>query len=560
MTVIATPKTIDAIHLTAALASTPVEFEWFEYEGSESPRVEPAADEFLNPILAGSYPDPSICRVGDEYFLINSTFAWYPGVPIFRSKDLVNWSQVGHVLDRPSQLGLDGLGVSEGIFAATIQYHGGLFYVITTIIGGPNKNFYVTARDPSGPWSEPHWLEDVDGIDPSFFFDDDGRVYVAHNGCAPDNRPLYEGHRTLRLHQFDMQSGTTRPGLARIIVNGGSNLARQPVWIEGPHLFKRDGFYYLCAAEGGTGRAHSQVIFRSRDIWGPYEAFERPILTQRHLPESRPNPITCTGHADLVETRAGEWWAVFLGSRCYEGTLTNLDRETFMLPMRWENGWPIILNGEEAVPRIVKRPKLPPQPAAEVPHNGSFTWRDDFDSKSLSPVWNFLRTPREAWYSLAEKPGALQIQPRAIDLASQGNPSLVARRLQHANFTASTMLSLNDDPRVDAGLVAFRNEKHYFFLGTRVDSHGRREVFLESFAGKKSDNGPEMIARAPLPSGAKTVAVKVNGEGRNYSFAYRAAEGDWSTLKPNADGSILSTDVAGGFVGTYLGMFARIRT
>jgi alpha-N-arabinofuranosidase len=346
-----------------------------------------------------------------------------------------------------------------------------------------------------------------------------------------------------------------------MIVNGGSDLVKQPIWIEGPHLFRHDGLYYLCAAEGGTARDHSQVIFRSRDIDGPYEAFDRPILTQRHLRADRPNPVTCTGHADLVQTPAGDWWAVFLGSRCYDVTLTNLDRETFLLPVRWQDGWPIILSGDETVPRVLHRPSLPPQPPATTPHNGSFTWRDDFASKALSPAWNFLRTPRESWHSLRGKPGGLLIRPRPIDLSSRGNPSLIARRLQHHHFRASTLVSLSDDPRVDAGLVAFRNENHYFFLGTRLTSHGGgREIFLEYAAGKTTPGGPEIVARATLPAKTKAIELNMNGERRNYSFRYRTVGGDWINLKENADGSILSTDVAGGFVGTYLGMFARLRT
>jgi alpha-N-arabinofuranosidase len=433
-----------------------------------------------------------------------------------------------------------------------------LFYVVTTLVGA-GDNFYVTAKDPAGPWSEPHWLKEVKGIDPSFFFDEDGSVYIAHNGPPPDDKPLYSGHRAIWLHEFDTATGTTRSGSGKLIVNGGTDLAKKPVWIEAPHLFKRGGFYYLSCAEGGTGRAHSQVIFRSRDIWGPYEPFERPILTQRHLPPSRADAVTCTGHADLVETQTGEWWAVFLGSRYYEGTLTNLDRETFLLPLRWEDGWPIILRGDEAVPRVLKRPRLPAQPPATVPHNGSFTWRDDFDALMLAPAWNFLRTPRQPWYSLSEKPGSLLLVPRPVDLNSRQNPSLIARRQQHAHFSATTSLSPSDNPTADAGLVVFRNETHYFFLGTRVDAEGHREMFLERAAGKLTPNGPEIVARAVLPSKPETLELKVIGEGRNHSFSYRVAGGDWITLKNGADGSILSTDVAGGFVGTYIGMFARTR-
>ena len=563
-TTLATGPTPDAVPASALAPARarPIEFAWFEYQGTEAPQARVAPDEFLNPILPGFYPDPSVCRVGDEYFLVNSTFAWFPGVPIFRSRDLVNWTQVGHVLDRPSQLNLDGLGVSEGIFAPTIQHHDGTFYVVTTMVGGRDGgNFYVTARDPAGPWSEPRRLKDVDGIDPSLFFDDDGRAYLAHNGPPPDRRPLYDGHRAIWLHEFDLAAGATRAGSAKIIVNGGTDLARRPVWVEAPHLYKRGGYYYLIAAEGGTGPAHSVVVFRSRDVWGPYVPFERPILTQRHLPATRVMPVTCTGHADLVETQTGEWWVVFLGSRPYERTLTNIGRETFLLPVRWEaDGWPAILSGDEAVPRVLKRPDLPAQKPAETPHNGSFTWRDEFDAERLHPAWNFLRTPRESWHALDRKRGGLLIEPRPVDLSARGNPSLIARRQQHANFSARTTMSISDDRRVDAGLVAFQNETHYFFAGVRVGAGGGHEIFLERSAGKRSPRGGEIVARAPLPAQLDAIELKVAAAGRSYSFSYRVGEGgDWTELAADVDGGILSTDVAGGFVGSYVGMFARIR-
>ncbi|MEY4489989.1 MAG: hypothetical protein RIQ79_2497, partial [Verrucomicrobiota bacterium] len=267
--------------VTAAEASW-AEFSSFSYEGHD-PLFEHApvkSNDFYNPILAGFYPDPSICRVGEDFYLINSSFSYYPGVPIFHSRDLVNWTQLGHVLDRPSQLDLDGLPVSSGIFAPAITWHDGLFYMITTTIRGIG-NFYVTATNAAGPWSEPQRLK-FDGIDPSFFFDDDGKAYVVHNGSPPDNQPLYNGHRAIWLWEFDPATKAVKNG--RILVNGGVDISKQPVWIEGPHIFKRNGFYYLTCAEGGTGPDHSQVVFRTRSLSEPFvPGSQNPILTQRDL-------------------------------------------------------------------------------------------------------------------------------------------------------------------------------------------------------------------------------------------------------------------------------------
>ena len=249
-----------------------IEFRSFVYQGEDSltQPVTVRSGEYRNPILAGFYPDPSIVRVGEDYYLVNSSFSWYPGVPIFHSRDLVNWEQIGHVLDRPEQSPLNG-GVSRGIFAPAIRFHNGLYYMITTNVSGVG-NFYVTAKNAAGPWSNPMALPEIEGIDPSFFFDDDGKAYIVHNGVPPNNKPLYPGHRALYLFPFDANSGKVS-GPGKIIVNGGTDLAKKPVWIEGPHIFKRNGFYYLIAAEGGTAEKHSEVVFRSKAVDGPYEPF-----------------------------------------------------------------------------------------------------------------------------------------------------------------------------------------------------------------------------------------------------------------------------------------------
>jgi alpha-N-arabinofuranosidase len=512
---------------------------------------------YRNPILAGFYPDPSICRVGDDYYLVNSSFAWFPGIPIFHSRDLVHWTQLGHVLDRPGQLKLAGLGVSRGVFAPAISHHAGVFYVINTLVDA-GGNFYVTAKDPAGPWSDPVWLPEIDGIDPSFFFDDDGRAYIVNNGPPPDNHPLYLGHRAIWLQEFDLERRQLT-GPREIIVNGGTDLAKRPVWIEGPHLFKQDRWYYLICAEGGTGEEHSEVVFRSRALRGPYVPWERnPILTQRTLPADRPNPVTCTGHADFVEATDGAWWAVFLGCRPYERDCYNTGRETFLLPVSWTDGWPLVLPPGQTVPMIGAAPQLPVSPAPAIPLNGNFTWRDDFAGPTLAPVWNFLRGPAAAWLSLTEPPGGLTLHPRADPLTGHGEPSFVARRQQNAHCTAITSLRFPAEAGVSAGLVAFQNETHHFFLGVRSRAGGA-EVFLERTAGDENGGRPQTIARADLPAPTpETIQLRLTVDGRTCSFSYAARPGEWRVLKENEDATILSTRVAGGFVGTMLGLYARL--
>jgi len=264
---------------------------------------------YRNPILAGFYPDPSICRVGNDYYIVTSSFAYFPGLPIFHSTDMVNWKQVGHAMNRNEQLDQTNAGVSRGLFAPTIRYHNGTFYIICTLIdkGG---NFIITAKDAKGPWSNPVWLPEVEGIDPSIFFDTTGKVYITYNNVPPGNRSLYDGHRTIRMVQFDIEQMKV-VGNEKIIVNGGVDINKKPVWIEAPHIFKKDDWYYLICAEGGTGYNHSEVVFRSREPEGPYIPYEQnPILTKRQLDKTRKDPITTAGHAYYVETTGWQGYAL----------------------------------------------------------------------------------------------------------------------------------------------------------------------------------------------------------------------------------------------------------
>ncbi|HSV13742.1 MAG TPA: family 43 glycosylhydrolase, partial [Tepidisphaeraceae bacterium] len=403
----------------------------------------------------------------------------------------------------------------------------------------------------------------LDGIDPSFFFDDDGRTYIVHNGKPPGDKALYNGHRAIWLWAFDPKTHSVSNG--RIIVNGGAKLADKPVWIEGPHLFKRNGFYYLCAAEGGTSVNHSQVVFRTKSLDEPFVPFEgNPILTQRDQHGQRPDPVTSVGHAQLVDTPAGDWWAVFLGVRPYERNLYNTGRETFLLPVTWADEWPVILKKGEPLPRLVKRPALPASQAPTPPTTGSFTWRDEFDGKELGMDWSFLRTPRERWWSLTAKPGSLLVAPRPVALNSvseknlelNGNPSFIARRQQHMDFSAVTTLVVNAATMPsESGLAALQNDASYFFLGVKVEGGKPREIFLE----RHVKSSQAVIARALLAADSESVDLKIEGAGKDYRFSYRPAHADaWIMLIDKVDGSILSTETAGGFVGTMIGVYSRL--
>ncbi|WP_084464710.1 glycoside hydrolase family 43 protein [Microtetraspora fusca] len=481
------------------------------------------AGYFRNPVLPGCHPDPSICRVGEDYYLVTSTFAWFPGVPIFHSRDLVHWRQIGHILDRPSQLDLDGVALSDGVYAPTIRHHDGVFYMITTLVGG-GGNFVVTANDPAGPWSDPHWLPETRGIDPSLFFDEDGTAWVL--GTREKDAARYPGETEVWLRRLD---GLTPTGEEHVIWEA---VHRRAVWSEGPHIYRIGDWYYLLTAEGGTARDHAVMIARSRHVTGPYEPDPRnPVLT--HRAKGRDHPIAATGHADLVDTPAGEWWMVLLATRPYGGDFANLGRETFLTPVTWEDGWPVV--GE--VTPIRRSPALAPHrwPAAPV--------CDHFDGVRLSPVWNHLRTPREPYWSLSG--GRLWLRARPETVARRESPSLVARRQQHRDFAAYTALDFVPDGDECAGLALVQNED--FHILVVLTARGLELRVREAGAER-------LLARADVPPGRVHLGVEAHGQ--DYRARYALAPDEWRDLGGPVDGRILSSTVAGGFTGAYIGMYA----
>ncbi len=518
-------------------------------------------NKFTNPILAGFYPDPSICSVDQDFYLVNSTFAYYPGIPVFHSRDLVNWKLIGHVMDRPEQLNLDSLGVSRGIFAPAIRYNNGIFYVTCTLVdrGG---NFVVTANHAAGPWSDPVWIPQINGIDPSMFFDDDGKAYILYNSIAPDDKPLYNGHRTIRLYEFNLDSLKVS-GQEYILVNGGTDITKKPVWIEGPHIFKKDGYYYLIAAEGGTGEWHSEVVFRSADVKGSYTPYEHnPILTQRHLDTKREFPITSTGHADMVQLPSGDWWAVFLGCRPYhpyDQNYYNTGRETFLAPVKWINGWPVINPDHEQVQFYYPYPVKPAAGKANYKYSGNFKLRDEFDTDALNPDWIFLRTPRSRWYDLHRRHGLLALRLRPESCAENGDPSLVGRRQQHQQGSVSTALVFSAIAENEkAGLLVFQNEKHFYYLCQSLDGQDTVVQLYKSAGKEKSVEQMKLMVskKINIDRSKPELYLKIAAEGNVYSFLYCTTMPDWQVLQSDVDAAFLSTRVAGGFVGCVYALYA----
>lgn len=497
---------------------------------------------FENPILSGFYPDPSICRIGDTYYMVNSSFEWFPGLPIHRSKDLVNWEKIGHGLHRPDQIVYkDGLDNSHGIFAPTIRYHNGTFYIITTMVG-QKGNFIITAKNPEGPWSDPMWIEDAPGIDPSLFWDDDGRCYYTGAGIVDGSQGEWPGKNGIWMQEIDPNKGILL-GEKKQLTYGHASNAR---WAEGPHLYKIDGEYLLLIGEGGTGEYHAVTVFNSKNLWGPYVPnHANPVMTHRHL--GKTHPIGQTGHADLVQTQNGDWWSVMLAKRKVDGFIT-LARETFLAKVivtQQESGiTPIFNPGIGLLQNEQERPNLPWAPVAQLAP------RDEFNGNTLGLEWNFLRTPKHKWYAL--KDGQLEMQLRPEMVTELVNPSFIAQRTKHHSYSATTKLSFKTKKKNEmAGLVIYRRHgNNYQLLKTKNSI-----VLLKAFQkDNKGDFEPEIIATVPYSN--KEVVLSAKVDTLIVQFSYGKNENNLISIGPEQDYTLVSDEIAQRFNGVYIGMYA----
>jgi alpha-N-arabinofuranosidase len=356
------------------------------------------------------------------------------------------------------------------------------------------------------------------------------------------------------MYEFDIKTMKVI-GEEKLLVNGGTDINKKPIWIEGPHLFKKDGWYYLICAEGGTGYNHSEVVFRTKSLKEPFVSFNRnPILTQRHLDPGRKNPVTTTGHADFVETPDGKWYAVFLGCRPYEGDYYNTGRETFMLPVKWEDGWPIILDGNDEVK--AKNPVPFPQPNNKEKNefNRNPFFRDDFTTDNLNNRYAFLRNPAEGLYHLNK--GKLFLPLKAATVSGKENPAFIGFRQPNLIGFATTELEFTAASENEkAGLIIFQSENHYYFLCKSLQN-GQPVVQLFKGPGKQNAGVlPILLASQPLIKNKK-LYLKIEAQGDTYSFYYANKKNKWKLLKDSVDGKFLSTKDAGGFVGSMFAMYA----
>ena len=470
-----------------------------------------------NPILAGCYPDPSICRVGDDYYLVTSTFEYFPGLPIFHSTDLTTWTQLGHALDRADQLDLSTVPSSGGLFAPTIRHHAGTWYLVCTVVGGEGAqgNFVLTARDPAGPWSDPIWIDDARGIDPSLLFDD-GRVWLC--GTRLSGTPLWHDQTEVWLRELDPR--TLAPiGDEHVLWHGALIGA---VWAEGPHLYRRGDWFYLLASEGGTEFNHALSVARSREITGPYEGFAaNPVLTHRNLGQH--HPIVAVGHADLVETPRGEWFAVLLASRPYGGYFANLGRETFAVAVEWQDDWPVFAPGVGQVVAAASPPEDPRMPPRLH--------------------WTQLRTadPTFAAVDVDRAMVTLRASPRGLDTV--GTPSFLGVRQRHRDFGFGASVLPDAHGTTSAAIAVRQSEATFAEMSVR-----------NGIVSARMTEGGRQTELGSIEAGTGTVRLEVTAAGQDYEFL---AEIDGRRVRVAAfDGRFLSSQSAGGFLGVWVGLLA----
>ena len=482
---------------------------------------------FSNPVIGGMHPDPSVCRVGEDYYLACSSFEYFPGVPIFHSRDLVHWKQIGNALDRPSQLWMPARTPSSGgVYAPTLRHHDGRFWLITTNVAPGGGSLLVTAADPGGRWSEPVRLDGVEGIDPDLAWDEQGRCWCTTAG-------IYQV-------RIDPDTGKTLGEQRRLW--SGTPGAQAP---EAPHLYRIGGYWYLLIAEGGTERGHGVSIARGPAPDGPFEPCPaNPILSHR----GTDSPIQNTGHADLVEAPDGSWWMVLLGVRPRGGSpgWHVLGRETYLAPVTWVGGWPVV----GGVTTEMAAPPWRPQPVAEPPA------RDDFDDDQLRSCWVSVRSrPTECW-SVKERPGWLSLRARGASL-DDPDVTFLGRRQQHLSCRVRALA----DPGEGCGGLSVRiDEQHHYDIEV-----GGGEVRVGARIGSLRPT----VATRPAPAGPIPLRIEVIASPPGFEhprkepdvlrFGIERVDGGFEILA-ELDGRYLSTEVAGGFTGRVIGMYAATGT
>ncbi len=486
---------------------------------------------YKNPIISGYNPDPSIIRVGEDYYLCTSSFEFFPGVPIYHSKNLADWEQIGYCLTRESQLVLHNCKPSAGIYAPTIRYQDGTFYMITTNVTDMNTtgkgNFIVHTTDIRGEWSEPVWVDQI-GIDPSLFFEEDGRAYYC--GTA-----VQDGKQGIVLFQVNPKTGEILSDKKMISYGCGGK------YPEAPHIYKIDGRYYLMLAEGGTEYGHMVTMQRADHIDGPYEACpHNPIISHKDNMYSR---VQCTGHADIVEDQNGCWWMVLLGSRPTGPLLHHLGRETYLTSFTWENGWPV-------VPSQLEEENDASLPGERDPHPDIFY--TDFEEGRLPLAFNYVRNPEIERYGLWPDKSMLILDGEKKGLTgSWHSPTFTGIRQKGFDTVTKVRMHLTMAPGTIAGLSAYYMDTHHYEI--RVN-HKESGMYVEL---NKAIYDLEGITAAMQIKGSY-IDLCIRSDKDKYYFSYSLDGAEFIPLGTALTAGLATeaTEIMT-FTGTYLGIFAQ---
>ncbi|WP_170973380.1 glycoside hydrolase family 43 protein [Rhizobium sp. FKY42] len=508
-----------------------------------------------NPILPGFNPDPSICRVGEDYYIATSTFEWYPGVQIHHSRDLVNWTLVRRPLDRKSQLDMRGNPDSCGIWAPCLSYADGLFWLVYTDVKRLDGNFkdahnyIVTSPTIEGEWSDPVYVNSS-GFDPSLFHDDDGRKWFLNMqwnhrtesyGGAPKH-PAFDG---ILLQEWDAKTQSLKGPIRNIFAGSPHGL------VEGAHLFKRNGWYYLTTAEGGTGYDHAVTMARSRNIDGPYEMHpETHLITSKDAPDA---VLQRAGHGQYVETPEGEAYHTHLcGRPMAPKRRCTLGRETALQKCVWKDDWLYLAHGG-MVPAVHV-----PAPADVEPEKQPDRIDYFFDGPELQKDFQWLRTPEPARiFSLSARSGALRLYGRE-SIGSWFEQALVARRQEHHIFRAETVLEFQPETyQQAAGLTHYYNRHKFHALVVTLHEKLGRVVTIFSCPG----DFPHARMQFPIGSGVAVpdgpVHLAMDIHENDLQFFYRTAEEtSWQSIGPLLDAGVVSDEGGRGEHGSFTGAFA----
>ena len=483
--------------------------------------------KYCNPIIRGFNPDPSICRIGKDYYLATSTFEYFPGISIYHSSDLINWEHISNAVTRPTQLPLSDAQASGGIWAPTIRFSDGMFYITATFSG--KGNFIIFSPDPRGEWSDAVWAE-MDGIDPSMIFDN-GKMYYCANDCG--SRSTIYKTEGISLAEMDPKTGKVVSEIKRIWDGTGEG------WLEAPHIYHIGKWYYILAAEGGTGIKHIVISARSRNIWGPYEVCPyNPILTNRN---DTTKQAACAGHADLVETTDGRWYMVHLATRPYVSGKTPLGRETFLTPVKWDNEW---FMAESRMAKIENSENL------DAEQKSAADFECNFKTETWEAQWLFVRGRNDKY--IRRENGQLCLYPSSAKLTdTKGIPSMAA--IRQADFVCETEIELDFVPYEngdESGAAVYLSPMNIYRIAKKREN-GKNYIIVE----KCADDFIQEIYRSEVTEGR--LKFKIKADLKKYEFLYSVNAGEF-IYAGAASAKFITTDIAERcFTGTVIGVYAQ---